>query len=428
MIGFRIHLRRILGRGHVDPNARRSFGSRSRWRGVLAALLVSLSSGPNASADIVIGPWTFDDDALADDAIPREDGLLSLWCATDLDDALTGFSPEKQIVNIGFGDHANHFQLDFLDLMAVNAKGADLVFFNAQFSTDSYEIAVRPVGDTFTEFIAYYADDFISTGEDTCEEAANGTIYGLAFDLDDFGLSPGTLVDAIQFRALDLPDQPFAEGDPVMAAVLSQGCTPTDDDGEPDCNDSNPCTTDECVDGVCRSLPVDCSDFDDLCNTASCDPNGADGNCDVLTPLPDGTSCDDGDACNGSETCLGGTCQAGTPLGCDDNNLCTDDDCHPVAGCVNIPVGCNDEDACTEDGCDSDTGCTHQDIECPKGQVCDPASGECVEEQDPCECVNGRVTLCHIPPGNLANARTITVGCAARDKHLAHGDFCGPCE
>ena len=48
--------------------------------------------------------------------------------------------------------------------------------------------------------------------------------------------------------------------------------------------------------------------------------------------------------------------------------------------------------------------------------------------QDPCECVNGRVTLCHIPPGNLANARTITVGCAARDKHLAHGDTCGPCE
>ena len=49
-------------------------------------------------------------------------------------------------------------------------------------------------------------------------------------------------------------------------------------------------------------------------------------------------------------------------------------------------------------------------------------------DQDPCECVNGRVTLCHIPPGNLANARTITVGCAARDRHLAHGDTCGPCE
>ena len=50
--------------------------------------------------------------------------------------------------------------------------------------------------------------------------------------------------------------------------------------------------------------------------------------------------------------------------------------------------------------------------------------------QDPCadDDGDGRVTICHIPPGNLSNARTITVGCAARDKHLAHGDFCGPCD
>ena len=48
-------------------------------------------------------------------------------------------------------------------------------------------------------------------------------------------------------------------------------------------------------------------------------------------------------------------------------------------------------------------------------------------DQDPCECENGRVTLCHIPPGYLANGRTITVGCAAVDKHLARGDVCGPC-
>ena len=69
----------------------------------------------------------------------------------------------------------------------------------------------------------------------------------------------------------------------------------------------------------------------------------------------------------------------------------------------------------------------------------DPDTGEVIAEvdipvecaavdQDPCECANGRVTLCHIPLGNPANARTITVDCAAGDKHLAHGDVCGPCE
>ena len=232
----------------------------------------------------------------------------------------------------------------------------------------------------------------------------------------------------------------FAEVDvPIECAT---GCP----DDYP-CDDGDACTeNDQCIDGVCTGRLIGCDDFNP-CTDDDCDP---DTGC-VNTPN-DLNSCDDSDPCNGDESCKGGICQAGTPLDCDDNNLCTNDDCEPVAGCVNIridcddndactedscdsdfgcvstPIDCNDEDACTEDGCDSDTGCTHQDIECPKGQLCEPASGECVEDQDPCECENGRVTLCHVPPGNPGNARTITVGCAARDRHLAHGDTCGPCE
>jgi len=39
-----------------------------------------------------------------------------------------------------------------------------------------------------------------------------------------------------------------------------------------------------------------------------------------------------------------------------------------------------------------------------------------------------RVTLCHVPPGNPVNFHTITVGEAAVNAHLGHGDFPGPCE
>ncbi len=40
---------------------------------------------------------------------------------------------------------------------------------------------------------------------------------------------------------------------------------------------------------------------------------------------------------------------------------------------------------------------------------------------------DGRVTICHIPPGNPDNAHTITVSIKAVPAHLAHGDTCGPC-
>ena len=38
-----------------------------------------------------------------------------------------------------------------------------------------------------------------------------------------------------------------------------------------------------------------------------------------------------------------------------------------------------------------------------------------------------KVTLCHIPPGNPDNKKTITVGASAVEAHLAHGDTLGPC-
>ncbi|MCH8881800.1 MAG: hypothetical protein IID34_18180 [Planctomycetes bacterium] len=265
-----------------------------------------------------------------------------------------------------------------------------------------------------------------------------------------------------------------ATGDVIGETDIPAACAAACPDGEP-CDDGDPCTEgDVCNNQVCEGAPVDCSELDDKCNYGVCNPDT--GMCEEV-PLPDGTPCDDGDACTENDTCIDGVC-TGLPIGCDDINPCTDDDCDPDTGCTHTPnnnpcddgdactvgdrcddgcvhgmpincddgnactidscdpatgcftdpVDCDDEDACTEDGCDSDTGCTHQDIECLEGQVCDPASGECVEDQDPCECVNGRVTLCHIPQGNRANARTITVGCAARDRHLAHGDACGPCE
>jgi cysteine-rich repeat protein len=40
---------------------------------------------------------------------------------------------------------------------------------------------------------------------------------------------------------------------------------------------------------------------------------------------------------------------------------------------------------------------------------------------------NKRVTVCHVPPGNTANAHTISVAAASVSAHLRHGDELGPC-
>lgn len=39
----------------------------------------------------------------------------------------------------------------------------------------------------------------------------------------------------------------------------------------------------------------------------------------------------------------------------------------------------------------------------------------------------GKVDICHIPPGNPANAHTINVSVNAVPAHLAHGDSLGAC-
>ena len=59
----------------------------------------------------------------------------------------------------------------------------------------------------------------------------------------------------------------------------------------------------------------------------------------------------------------------------------------------------------------TDMGCT---VNAPDPRACDPADTK-------------KTTICHIPPGNPANAHTICVGNAAVPAHLDHGDFVGTC-
>ena len=192
----------------------------SRRLTAVLALALSLTCAGVVSADIIIPPYTFDDQAFADDATQLEQGTLSLFGATDLDDALTGYSPGKCIVNIGYQGNANLFQLDFTDLMAVNGPGADIVMFegyNPPMHSEPYDIAVRVAGSGFTAFETFAASEYLPL------PSADGyATHALPLDLDRYALAAGTVVDAVMFRSLaNLMGHP--EGDPIMAAVLQGG-------------------------------------------------------------------------------------------------------------------------------------------------------------------------------------------------------------
>jgi len=96
-----------------------------------------------------------------------------------------------------------------------------------------------------------------------------------------------------------------------------------------ECDDSNVCTTDSCLNGQCT-------------HTNNSNP------------------CNDSNACTQTDTCSGGTCVGGNPVICNDLDVCTTDTCNPSNGlCVFTPVVCNDNNACTDDACFSagDEGC-----------------------------------------------------------------------
>ncbi len=78
---------------------------------------------------------------------------------------------------------------------------------------------------------------------------------------------------------------------------------------------------------------------------------------------------------------------------CDDGDLCTEDRCDPVLGCVNAPIDCDDSDLCTDNGCDPAMGCVYTPVDCDDGvectaDSCDPATG-CVNTPDDTLCDDG---------------------------------------
>ena len=163
------------------------------------------------------------------------------------------------------------------------------------------------------------------------------------------------------------------------------GCVATDNTAA--CDDSNLCTNgDICYGGNCQpGPPVVCND-NNVCTTDSCDARFG---CGYVNNT---NFCEDGNPCTIEDMCVGGTCQPGVPVVCNDGNVCTTDTCDPMTGCVFTDNAgpCNDGNACTTgevcvDGtCQLGVGiaCTASD-QCHVPGTCNPATGACSNPAKP---------------------------------------------
>ncbi|MGB2986799.1 MAG: hypothetical protein WBE26_13080 [Phycisphaerae bacterium] len=171
------------------------------------------------------------------------------------------------------------------------------------------------------------------------------------------------------------------------------------------CDDADPCTVDDtCSGGSCQSGdPPDCSGVGTECEEASCDPEGEEGNCDIITPLDEGTECGNHDdtECTDPDTCDGyGDCLDNHELqGTDCGDYLTDDDCTDPDSCDGAgncdphhetigtwcgddsDTDCTDPDTCDGDGnCDDNHAVNGSDcsdgLYCNVGETC--TDGECV--------------------------------------------------
>ncbi len=157
-------------------------------------------------------------------------------------------------------------------------------------------------------------------------------------------------------------------------------------DGER-CSDGVACTfADTCTAGACSGTLYACPAPDQCQQAVAC---AGDGGCDV-TPVTDGTTCDDGVACTFNDQCTGGTC-GGAAYTCMPNQCASTSVCAGDGGCDvtprNVGTDCDDGVGCTfGDLCSTAGFCTGTSYACPGVTACKEA-GLCLGDGG-CDVVN----------------------------------------
>jgi hypothetical protein len=197
----------------------------------------------------------------------------------------------------------------------------------------------------------------------------------------------------------------------------AESCNGEDDDCDGDfdegtCDDDNPCSEDSCH------------------PTEGCNHK-----------LLNGTECMDGNPCTAADHCVEGAC-VGTPVICNDDNPCTDDQCDGAGGCLFAPNtdSCDDDNPCTlADACKNST-CQGVDVACDcqsdsdcvnleDGDLCN-GTLYCDTAKVPYQCAIAPATVivCPEPTGNDAPCLTNVCDNLTGECDLVSANAGQPCD
>lgn len=200
-------------------------------------------------------------------------------------------------------------------------------------------------------------DNLLCTVNDVCTE--NGCV-GTPLICNDGNLCTSDSCDSTTGQCKYVPNiETCTDGDPCTIGDFCSNseCVP----GKVlNCDDSNVCTTDSCLNGVCSHVK--------------------------LTNTP----CSDNNKCSSDDQCFNGECVGVETLFCDDSNPCTIDSCDPLSGCVHTPSTgnncddgniCTSNDVCTEGTCNGSANCPPADavIDQCVTYSCSPDKGGCIQ-------------------------------------------------
>ena len=248
------------------------------------------------------------------------------------------------------------------------------------FDPQADTIHVETYSPTFDRFINKLNDGTPNSHADNLAPTENE--FTLTYDMDsglpfttigtDNGTPAGTQAcvswpgrqsaTTYQWRA-SASDGMAAAAGPVQSFTTTTSCTM-----DSECNDSEICTDDACVNLLCVNTPVA-----ECCHTAA--------------------DCDDTDACT-DDTCAADVCDhTDISAGCDDGNDCTADSCAPATGCANAYTPAP---GCCATSADCDDGLQNTIDTCSSGNCSNTLTLSCTATAD-CNDSNACTTDACVP-------------------------------